>query len=173
VVARYGCGVPSVATLISRAAARYLGFGGPTVARELARTALRELGGAAKSTDVVAPGDHPSRLARAAYVAWLAALALFALVVLNVDLLAPRGAATVFRLFVGSVLLVEGTGLLLRRFAFRTVVIERLTAVSARHPSRLRRTAWKHVVAAGLTGLGLVWVAAGTFDILRGLQTVF
>jgi hypothetical protein len=161
--------VPSVASLISRAAARYLGVSGQTVVRELARTAMRELGGVARSPDVPVQESPVSRFARGAYVAWLVALALFALVVLNVDLFAPRRAASVFRVFVGSVLLVEGAGLLLRRFAFRTVLIERLTAASARQPSRLRRTAWKHLVAVGLTLLGLVWVAAGTLDLLRGL----
>jgi hypothetical protein len=162
--------VPSVATLISRAAARYLGLNGQTVARGLARAALHELHGGAGDGGSSVAAVPASRLSQAVYVAWLAALGLFALVVINVDLLVPRDAATVFRLLVGSVLLVEGTALLPRRFAFRTVLIARLTAAS--HASRLRRTAQKHTVAAGLTLLGLFWFAAGTLELLRGLVTL-
>jgi hypothetical protein len=166
--------VPSVATLISRAASRYLGVSGRTVARQLARAALRELRAAPDNGALPAPAvAAPSRLARAAYVAWLAALALFALVVLNVDLFLPHGAATAFRLLVGSVLLVEGTGLLRRRSVFRTVLIARLTTGSAQHPSRMRRSASQRMVAAALTLLGFVWVAAGTLDLLRGLVALF
>jgi hypothetical protein len=165
--------VPSVATLISRAAARYLGVGGQTVTRGLARAALRELRDSARNGAPSAASVPVSRIARAAYVAWLAALALFVLVVLNLDLLLPGEAAIVFRLLVGPVLLVQGAGLLLRRSVFRAVLIARLTAVSARHPSRLRRTARKHIVTAGLTLLGLVWIAAGTLDLLRGVVALF
>ena len=99
---------------------------------------------------------------------WLGGLALFALVVLNVDLFLPRGVSSAFRLVVGSVLLIEGVGLLLRRLPFRTVLIARLTAASSQHPSRIRRTAWKHLIGAGLTLLGFVWFAAGVLDLLRG-----
>jgi hypothetical protein len=42
---------------------------------------------------------------------WLAGLALFALVVVNVDLFLPRGVSSPFRLVVGLVLLIERAGL--------------------------------------------------------------
>jgi len=102
------------------------------------------------------------------YVVWLAGLAGSALVVLNVDLFLPRGVSNVFRLVVGSVLLIEGAGLLVRRSPFRTLLVARLTAGSGQHPSRLRRAAWKNMIGAGLTLLGFAWIAAGMLDLLRG-----
>ena len=102
------------------------------------------------------------------YVVWLVGLVVFALVVLNVDLFLPRGASNVFRFVVGSVLLIEGAGLLVRRSPFRMLLVARLTAGSGQHPSRLRRAAWKNMIGAGLTLLGFAWIAAGLFDLLRG-----
>ena len=107
------------------------------------------------------------RLARAVFAFWLAGLALFALVVVNVDLVLPGGVSSPFRLVVGLVLLIEGAGLLVRRLPFRTVLIARLTAGSLRHPSPLRRAALKHLIGAGLTLLGFVWVAAGLLPAAR------
>jgi hypothetical protein len=106
---------------------------------------------------------------RGVFVLWLAGLVLLALVVLNVDLLLPRGASNVFRVVVGSVLLIEGAGLLVRRSPFRTMVVARLTAGSREHPSRVRRGARKHMIGAGLTLLGFAWIAAGMLDLLRGV----
>ena len=165
--------MPSVATLISRAAARYLGVGGQTVARELARAAARELrgsGGETTARPVPAPSvPAHARLVRGVFVLWLAGLVLLALVVLNVDLLLPRGASNVFRVVVGLVLLIEGAGLLVRRSPFRTMVVARLTAGSRKHPSRVRRGARKHMIGAGLTLLGFAWIAAAMLDLLRGV----
>jgi len=161
--------VPSVATLISRAAARYLGVGGQTVARELARAAAREFrGGAEESARAVSSVPAHGRFARGVFVVWLAGLALFALVVVNVDLFLPREASNVFRVVVGAVLLIAGAGLLVRRWPFRTVLLARLTARSWQHRSRIRRAAWKHLAGSGLTLLGFAWVAAGVLDLLRG-----
>lgn len=161
--------MPSVATLISRAAARYLGVGGQTVARELARAAAREFrGGVGESARSASSVPAHGRLARGVFVVWLAGLALFALVVVNIDLFLPREMSNVFRLVVGMVLLIEGAGLLVRRWPFRTVLVARLTAGSLQDRSRIRRAAWKHVVSAGLTLLGFAWIAAGVFDLLRG-----
>jgi hypothetical protein len=98
----------------------------------------------------------------------LAGLALFGLVVLNLDLFLPQGISNVFRLVVGAVLLTEGAGLLVRRWPFRPLLLARLTARSRQHPSRIRRTAGKHLVGSGLTLLGLAWLAAGLLDLLRG-----
>jgi hypothetical protein len=166
--------VPSVATLISRAVARYLGVSAQTVAREIARAAAREFrGGVGESARSVPSVPAHGRLARGVFVVWLAGLALFALVVVNVDLFLPREVSNVFRLMVGLVLLIEGAGLLVQRWPFRTVLVARLTAGSLQDRSRIRRAAWKHVVGAGLTLLGVVWIAAGVFDLLRGAIALF
>jgi hypothetical protein len=170
---RYGCEVP-IATLISRAAARYLGVGAQTVVRELARVAAREAragagarGGAAAGVPAAVP--VPGRVARGVFALWVAGLALFVLVVLNIDLFLPDGVATSsFRLVVGLVLLIEAVALLPRQSPFRLLLVARLTAGSLRHPSRLRRTAWKHLIGTGLTLIGFAWVAAGMLNVLRG-----
>jgi len=155
--------------LISRVAVRYLGVGAPIVARELARIAARDarLGASGGSVPSVV-SVRGRRFARGVFAVWLAGLALFALVVLNVDLFLPGAISNAFRLAVGLVLLVEGGFLLLRRLPFRAALVARLTAGSRQHPSRIRRAAWKHAVGVGLTLLGLVWVAAGLLDLLRG-----
>lgn len=163
--------MPSIATLVSRAAARYLGVGPQTVVRQLARAlAPEDRSGTSAAGESVAnlPVPVPSRVARGIFDLWLAGLAAFALVVFNVDLFLPGGAADPFRVVVGLVLLTEGLLLLVRRWPFRTVVVARLTAASSRHPSRIRRAAWKRLTGAGLTLLGFVWIAAGMLDLLRG-----
>ena len=162
----------SVATLISRAARHYFGVGAQAVAREVARGAAGKAraGAAGSVVAAVVPVPVRGRAARSVFVFWLTGLALFALVVVNVDLFLPRGVSSPFRLVVGSVLLVEGAGLLVRRLPFRALLIARLTAGSLRHPSRLRRTALKHLIGAGLTLLGFLWVAAGLLDLLRGVN---
>jgi hypothetical protein len=110
----------------------------------------------------------PGRVARGLFGLWLAGVTLFALVVLNIDLFLPGGAVSPFRVVVGTVLLIEGVGLLVRRSPLRSVVVARLTARSLRHPGRMRRAAWKHGVSAGLTLVGFVWIGAGMLDLLRG-----
>jgi hypothetical protein len=117
---------------------------------------------------VPVPAPVPGRVARGVFGLWLAGLACFGLVVFNVDLFLPSRVADTFRLVVGVVLLIEGVGLLVRRSPLRTAVAARLTAGSLRHPSRMRRAAWKHGVGVGLTLLGFVWVGAGMLDLLRG-----
>ena len=163
--------MPPVATLISRVAARYLGVGAGAAARELARVAARHARTAAAARTPPAPlppAPPPGLVARGVFGLWLLGLALFALVVFNVDLFLPGGVADRLRLAIGVVLLSEGVGLLLRRSPLRAIVLARLTAGSSRHPSKMRRAAWKHGVGAGLTILGLVWVGAGVLDLLRG-----
>ena len=87
---------------------------------------------------------------------------------MNVDLFLPDTATSVFRLVVGTVLLTEGAGLLVKRSSFRTAVTAVLTTRFGVHTSRLRRAAWKHTIGTGLTVLGLAWVGAGLLDVLRG-----
>ena len=162
--------MPSVATLISRAAARYLSVGGQTVARELARAAAREFrGGAEESARAVSSVPAHGRFARGVFVVWLAGLALFALVVVNVDLFLPPGrAVAVFQLAVGAILLVEGLGLVVERFPFRRLLGARLAARSHRGGGRLQRAGWPRLVGAALTVLGIVWIGAGVLEVLRG-----
>jgi len=160
--------MPSVGTLISRVAARYLDARSQTM-RGLARSALSQLRTPATAGTPRASISPASLPARATYAVWIAALPLFALTIFNLDLFLPRGAATVFRLLAGTVLLIEGVGLLPRRSPFRTTLIARLGASPANQATRIRQTARKHLVGAGLTLLGLVWFAAGSLDLLRGL----
>ena len=87
---------------------------------------------------------------------------------MNVDLFLPDTASACSASVAGVVLLTQGAGLLVKRSPFRTVVSARLTARFGLHPSRMRRTAWRHAIGTGLTLLGLAWVGAGTLDLLRG-----
>lgn len=163
-----------IGSLISRVAARYLGLGAQTVAREFARVAAREAragvgprGCSPAGVPVAVPA--PGWVAHVAFALWVAGLGLFVLVVLNVDLFLPGDPATsAFRVVVGLVLLIEGVALLPRRSPFRVVLVGRLTAGSLRHPSRLRRTARRHLIGTGLTLIGFAWVAAGMLNVLRG-----
>ncbi len=92
-----------------------------------------------------------------------------ALVVLNVDLFLPAGGAVaVFRLAAGAILLVEGIGLVVDRFPFRRLLVARLAARSQRSGNRIRRSGWPRLVGAALNVLGIVWIAAGVFDVVRG-----
>jgi hypothetical protein len=120
-----------------------------------------------------APQKNPPSIARDAlvtsvYVAWLCGLAAFALVVLNVHLFLPAGrGVALFQLAVGSILLVEGLGLLLERLPFRRLLRSRLAEQSQRS-GRLRRAGWARFVGAALTVLGIVWIGAGVLNVLRG-----
>jgi len=102
-------------------------------------------------------------------VAWFCGLAAFALVVLNIDQFLPAGrAVAVFQLAVGAILLVEGLGLVVERFPFRRLLGARLAARSHPGGGRPRRAGWPRLAGAALTVLGIVWVGAGVFDVLRG-----
>jgi hypothetical protein len=112
-------------------------------------------------------------LVRAVYVTWLGGLAVFALVVLNVDLFLPAGrAVAVFRLAAGAILLVEGLGLVVERFPFRRLLVARLAARAHRGGGRIRRAGWPRLVGAALNVLGIVWVGAGVLDVLRGARAL-
>lgn len=162
--------MPSVATLISRVAWRYLGAGAVKVARDLAGAAAGEVrtGGERNPAPVHAPA--PGRVARVVFALWLAGLALFVLVVLNIHLFLPDRASATFRLVVGSVLLIEGAALI-RRLPFRALVLARLVGGSAQ-PGRIRRTTWKPLLSAGLTALGITWLALGVFNVIRGASAL-
>jgi hypothetical protein len=164
--------VPPVATLISRLAARYLGTG----RREIARTALQA---AARSLTAPAGRDSgdpvarpaPPRGARPAFGAWLAGLVLFVVVIVNADLVLSHDAAAAFRLAAGCVLGVEGAALLPRRSPFRAAVVGRLSArwIAGVHGRvSLTRRSLVFLTGAGVSLLGVAWVAAGTLELLRG-----
>jgi hypothetical protein len=107
------------------------------------------------------------------YVAWLCGLAAFALVVLNVHLFLPAGkSVSVFQLAVGAILVVEGLGLVIKRFPFRRLLLTRLAARPHRGRSRLRRAGWPRLVGAALTALGIVWIAAGVLNLSRGASAL-
>jgi hypothetical protein len=171
VSAGYGCAVPPVANLIARAAVRSLGLGGRAILLGLSRETQRQW--RSRSREALDPAPAPlipgGALVRAVYVAWFCGLAVFALVVLNVDLFLPPGrAVAVFRLAVGAILLVEGLGLAVERFPFRRLLVARLAARPQRGGGRTRRARWPRLVGAALTVLGIVWAGAGVLDVLRG-----
>ncbi len=98
----------------------------------------------------------------AAYAAWLLGLAAFALAVLNVHLFLPAGRpVAVFRLAIGTILLVEGLGLVVERLQLRRLLRARLAR-------RLRRRGWPRLVGAALTLLGMAWAGAGALNVVRG-----
>src|SRR6185295_7656613 len=111
---RYGCAMPSLATLITRAAARYLGVDSRTIARGVAGAARRGLE-TPRDDGLSSRVARAGPFARAVFAAWCLGMVLLVLVVLNVDLLLPDGATQVYRLVVGSSFVIEGLCLLGRR----------------------------------------------------------
>ena len=167
--------MPLVANLIARAAGRSLGLGGRAILLGLGREAQRR--GRSRSREPLDPAPAAliplGALVRVVYVTWLCGLAVFALVVLNVDLFLPAGrAVAVFRLAVGAILLVEGLGLVVERFPFRRLLVARLAARAHRGGGRIRRAGWPRLVGAALNVLGIVWVGAGVLDVLRGARAL-
>ena len=163
--------MPLVYKLVARAAGRSLALGGRTILLGLAREAQRR--GRSRSLapldPVPATPNSHGALVRTVYAAWLCGLAVAALVVLNVDLFLPAGGAVAgFRLAAGAILLVEGIGLVVDRFPFRRLLVARLAGRSKRSGNRIRRSGWPRLVGAALNVLGIVWIAAGVFDLVRG-----
>lgn len=157
-----------VAKLISRAAGRYLGGAGRTIGRELLREAEHRYRARARQPAGPAPPTAPvGPLAGAVYVAWLGGLAAFALVLLNVDLFLPAAGVAAFRLAIGGILLVLGSALLPGRLGARRLLLARLAA-RAHSRGRGIRAGWRRLVGAGLTLLGILWVATGVLELLRG-----
>jgi len=149
---RYGLRVP-VGNWIARAATRYLAGAGRTAARELVLELRRRQ---------AAPPAHPvppPRLTAAAYAAWWCGVVALVLVILNVDLLLPNGLRGGLRVALGAVLLPAGFSLAFDSGRLRPLLV-------ARFPRRGRRL----LVGAGLRLLGIVWIGAGAFDLLRGIR---
>ena len=150
---RYGSGVGN---WIARATTRYLAGAGRAAARELVlearrrRTAAR----AAPPEPVLRP-----RVATAARLLWWIGVAALALVVLNVDLLLPHGPRAGLRIALGAVLLPAGLALAFDRGRVVPLLLTRFSG-------RGRRL----LLGAGLRLLGVVWVGAGAFDLLRGVR---
>lgn len=171
----YGCAVPLIANWIARAAGRSLGLSGRAILLGLGREAQRQYRARPRPPlDAVPAASIPrDAFVRAVYVAWLCGLAAFALVVLNVHLFLPAGkGVSVFQLAVGAILVVEGLGLVVKRFPFRRLLLTRLAARSHRSGSRLRRAGWPRLVGAALTVLGIVWIGAGVLNLLRGASAL-
>jgi hypothetical protein len=171
VSASYGCAVPPVAALIARAVGRSLGLSGRAILLGLGREAQRQYRGRPEAPLDSAPAAPIPRdaLVRAAYVAWLCGLVAFVLVVLNVHLFLPSGRTVAwFQLAVGAILVVEGLGLVVQRFPFRRLLGARLAARSQRRRGRPRRAGLPRLVGAVLTAVGILWLAAGAYNVLRG-----
>jgi uncharacterized integral membrane protein len=159
--------MPSVAALIVRAAARYVGVDRKRLVRHVARAASQARPAPARQPVATEP-DRPLLVA-VVFRVWLATVVLLVLVVLNVDLLFPRGVAGVFRLVVGLVLLLAAIGLFMRRLPFRAILTRRLTSRSG-HGLGVGRTAHRHLVGAGLSLLACAFFVAGVLDALRGVR---
>ena len=173
--AGYGCGVPLIANLIARTAGRSLKLGARAILLGLGREAQRQYRARPRPPLDSAPATSVPRdaLVTTVYVAWLCGLAAFALVVLNVHLLLPAGkGVTVFQLAVGAILVVEGLGLVMKRFPFRRLLLTRLAARSHRNGGHLRRAGWPRLVGAALTVLGIVWIGAGVLNLLLGARAL-
>jgi hypothetical protein len=175
VSAGYGCAVPLIASLLARAAGRSLGLGGRAILLGLGREAQRQYRARPRlPLDSVPAASIPrAALVTSVYVAWLCGLAASALLVLNVHLFLPAGkGVAVFQLAVGTILLVEGLGLVSKRFPFRRLLLTRLAARSHRRGGRLRQAGWPRLVGAALTVLGIVWIGAGVLNLLRGARAL-
>jgi hypothetical protein len=142
--------------LIARAATRYLAGAGRAVARELVLEARRRQAGGRRAEPEPVPA---SRLASAAYAAWWCGVVAFVLVILNVDLLLPDGPRAGLRIALGVVLLPSGVALAFDRERVRPLLLSRFAG-------RGRRI----LVGAGLRLLGVVWIGAGAFELLRGVR---
>jgi hypothetical protein len=90
---------------------------------------------------------------------WWCGVTASALVIVNIDLLLPRVPRGALRIALGAVLLPAGLALAFDRDRIRPFLLSRF-------PGRARRI----VVGAGLRLLGVAWIGAGAFDLLRGLR---
>ncbi len=141
---------------IARVATRYLASSGRAVARGLVHEARRRR--TVTPATLPEPIRHP-RLAATAYVLlWIGVVAL-ALVILNVDLLLPHVPRAGLRIALGAVLFPSGLALAFDRSRVIPLLLTRVA-------SRGRRI----LVGAGVRLLGIVWIGAGAFDLLRGIR---
>jgi hypothetical protein len=150
--------------LISRAAGRYLAGAARTAARELVLEARRR---STAGHDAAPSPAVPARRAAAVSAAWWLGVFAFVLVILNADLLLPHhGPRAGFRIGLSAVLVPAGLVLAFDRERIRPLLLARFR-VGGRG---LRRAGSRLLVGAGLRLLGVVWVGAGVFDLLRGLR---
>ena len=155
--------------LISRAAGRYLAGTGRAIARDLVLEARRRQATAGR---VAAPTPAvPARRAAAVYAAWWLGVISFVLVILNADLLLPHhGPRAGLRIGLSAVLIPAGLVLAFDRERVRPLLLARLSGHARAGGGGLRRAGSRLLVGAGLRLLGVVWVGAGVFDLLRGLR---
>jgi len=155
--------------LISGAAGRYLAGTGRAIARDLVLQARRRQ---ATARRVAAPPPAvPTRRAAAVYAAWWLGVLAFVLVILNADLLLPHhGPKAGFRIGLSAVLVPAGLVLAFDRERVRPLLLERLAGHARGGEGGLRRAGSRLLVGAGLRLLGVAWVGAGVFDLLRGLR---
>lgn len=156
-----------VARLIARRLGRSLGIEQCSILHRLAKETQRGHQARPVTPAPAPPAPHPG-LANAAFVAWLGGLVAFALVIFNVHLFLPDGRpVAVFQLTVGAILLLEGLALAFERLPFRRLLRARSAARLQQAGRRLR---WRERLAGTvLTLLGVVWVAAGVLNVIRGV----
>ncbi|HZO49509.1 MAG TPA: hypothetical protein VFB26_05125 [Gaiellaceae bacterium] len=151
-----------VSKLFTGMAARALGPAARGLAREAAAEARRQYAARAAAR-AAEPPPATGSVARVVFGAWVAGLAAFVLVVLNVDLLLPDGAAvSAFRLVVGGWLVALGAALVADRLPVRRLLADRL--------ARRTRGGRRRFVGGALSLLGVAWVATGVLELLRGLD---
>jgi hypothetical protein len=169
VTSRYGLGVP-VGNWIARAARRYLAGAGRAVARDLVLEARRRQ--ASTPPPVPEPVRWPRRAA-AVYAVWWAGIAALVLVILNVDLLLPHhGLRAGVRIALGAVLLPAGLVLAFDRDRVRPLLLSRFPD-HLRVRRGVRGAAVRLLVGTGLRLLGIIWIGAGAFDLLRGIREIW
>ena len=163
---RYGLGVP-VGNWIARAATRYLLGAGRGVARDLVLEARRRQ--ATTPRPVPEPVRSPRRAA-AVYTVWWVGIAALVLVILNVDLLLPHhGPRAGVRIALGVVLLPAGLVLAFDRDRVRPLLLSRFPD-RFRVQRGVRGAGMRLLVGTGLRLLGIIWIGAGAFDLLRGIR---
>jgi hypothetical protein len=157
-----------IGRLIARAATRYLAGPGRAVARDLVLEARR------RQAATIEPEPEPVRAPRraaAVYAVWWAGVVALVLVVLNVDLLLPHhGPRAGLRIVLASVLLPAGVALAFDRDRVRPLLLSRFPHSFRAGGRGIRGTGRRLLVGAGLRLLGVVWIGAGAFDLLRGIR---
>jgi hypothetical protein len=157
-----------VTRFIAGRVARSFGLDERSILVRIAKEAQRQHQARALAVTPAAP-PPPTVAINAVYAAWFCGIVAFLLVILNVHLFLPEGKpAAVFKLTVGAILLVEGLALVFERLQFRRLL--HAGRVARLHRAGIRsRPRWPRLVGAVLTLLGVVWVAFGVLNVLRGV----
>jgi len=156
-----------IGRLIARAATRYLSGAGRTVARELVGEVRRRQAAATAPEPMPVPR---TRAALAVHAVWWAGAVALVLVILNVDLLLPHDAQAGLRIVLGAVLLPAGLALAFERGRIRPLLLARFPPAFRAGGRGFRSALRRLLIGAGLRLLGIVWIGAGAFELLRGIR---